>query len=61
MRVVAIAVITFAIILTGLTMRPTPPATAAAPGQALVQVDPYELQSTASAKSLRNQDISDLY
>jgi hypothetical protein len=52
---------TFAIILAGLTMRPTPPATAAAPGQTVVQVDPYGLQSTVSAKSLRNQDIGDLY
>jgi len=42
-------------------MRPAPLATAAGPGQAIVQVDPYGLQSTTSAKSLRSQDISDLY
>jgi Bacterial regulatory helix-turn-helix protein, lysR family len=40
MRVVAIAVITAAIIITGLTLRPTPPATAAALNQARVQIDP---------------------
>jgi len=61
MRVVAITVLTFAIIIGGLTMRPAPLATAAGPGQAFVQVDPYGLQSTTSAKSLRSQDISDLY
>jgi hypothetical protein len=52
MRVVAIAIITAAIIITGLTLRPTPPATAAAPNQARVQIDPYALQSTVNAKSL---------
>ncbi len=61
MRVLAITVMTLALISAGLTLRPTPPATAAANGQTLVQVDPYGMQSTVSAKSLRSQDISDLY
>jgi len=60
MRVVAVAVMTFAIILAGLTMRPAPPA-AAGPEQAIVQVDPYGLETTASAKLLRNQEAGDLY
>jgi hypothetical protein len=60
MRVVAVAVTTIAIIILGLSWRPTPHATAAAPEQARVQIDPHALQSTVDAKTLPSHDY-DLY
>jgi hypothetical protein len=50
MRVVAIAVVTGAIIIMGLTLRSPPFATAGA--RAGTQIEPYALHSQVSAKSL---------
>jgi hypothetical protein len=61
MRVTAVAVTTIAIIIVGLSLRPTPHATAAAPEQARVQIDPNALQSTVSVKSLPSPDYGDLF
>jgi LysR family transcriptional regulator, hydrogen peroxide-inducible genes activator len=61
MRVAAIAVIAIVLVITALTIHPTPHATAAAPGQARVQIDPYTLHSGINPKSLPDQDIRDLY
>ena len=46
MRVIAVTVATIAILLMGLTVRPTPYATAASPEQASAQIDPHALQVT---------------
>jgi len=59
MRVTAVAIMTIAIIVMGLSLRPAPHATAAAPEQARVQIDPYALQSTVNPKSLPHQDFGD--
>jgi hypothetical protein len=61
MRVAAIAVIAIVLVITALTIRPTPHATAAAPDQARVQIDPYALHSRINPKSLPDQDVRDLY
>lgn len=44
-----------------LAIRPAPHATAAAPDQARVQVDPYALHSRVNTKSLPDQGVRDLY
>ena len=59
MRVIAVAVATIAILAMGLTLRPTPSATAALPAQASAQIDPYALQSTIDIWSLPEQNTGD--
>jgi len=59
MRVVAVAVTTIAIIILGLSWRPTPHATAAAPEQANAQMDPHALQSTVGSNTLPAQHFAD--
>jgi hypothetical protein len=59
MRVIAVTVVTIAILVMGLTLRPTPFATAALPEPASAQIDPYALQLTIDIKSLPKQDIGD--
>jgi hypothetical protein len=59
MRVTAVAVMTIAIIVMGLSLRPAPHATAAAPEQTRVQIDPDALQSTINPNSLPSQDFAD--
>lgn len=61
MRVVAVTVIAFVLVITVLTIRPAPHATAAAPDQARAQVDPYALHSRVNTKSLPDQGVRDLY
>jgi Bacterial regulatory helix-turn-helix protein, lysR family len=61
MRAVAVTVIAIVLVITALTIRPTPHATAAAPDQTRVQMDPYVLHSRVNTKSLPNQDVRDLY
>ena len=60
MRVIAVTVVTIAILVTGLTLRPAPSATGALPEQASAQIDPYALQLTIDIKSLPKQDTGDL-
>jgi len=60
MRVIAVTVVTIAILVMGLTLRPSPSATAALPEQASAQIDPYALQLTIDIKSLPKQDTGDL-
>jgi DNA-binding transcriptional LysR family regulator len=60
MRVIAVTVATIAILVLGLTLRPTPSATAALPAQASAQIDPYALQLTIDSKSLSAQNTGDL-
>ncbi len=59
MRVIAVTVVTIAILVMGLTLRPTPSATAALPEQASAQIDPYALQLTIDIESLPQQDTGD--
>jgi len=59
MRVLAVTVVTLAILLMGLTLRPTPSATAALPEQASAQIDPYALLRTLDIKSLPEQNTGD--
>ena len=59
MRVIAVTVVTLAILLMGLTLRPTPSATAALPEQASAQIDPYALLRTIDIKSLPEQNTGD--
>jgi hypothetical protein len=61
MRVIAVTVVTIAILGMGLTLRPFPSATAALPEQASAQIDPYALQVTIDSKSLPEQKIGDLF
>ena len=61
MRVVTGIAIAIVLVITALTIRPAPHATAAAPDQARVQVDPYALHSRVNTKSLPDQDARDLY
>jgi transposase-like protein len=60
MRIIAVTVATIAILVMGLTLRPTLYATAGLPEQASVQIDPYALQLTIDAKSLPEQKTGDL-
>lgn len=59
MRVIAVTVATIAILVMGLTLRPTPSATAALPEQASAQIDPSALQLTIDIESLPKQDTGD--
>jgi uncharacterized protein len=59
MRAIAVAVVTIAILVIGLSLRPTPHATAAAPEQARVQIDPHALQSSVRANPLPAQNFAD--
>ena len=61
MRVMAMAVVTIAIVLIGLTLRPAPPATVAPPEWPSAQIDPYTLQLTIDTKSLPEQNTGDLF
>jgi hypothetical protein len=61
MRVLAVTVIAVVLVITALAIRPVPHATAAAPDQARVQVDPYALHSRVNTKSLPDQGVRDLY
>jgi len=61
MRVIAVAVTTLAIIIVGVSLRPTPHATAAGPEQAGVHMDPGAMQGAVGAKSLPNQEVSDFF
>lgn len=54
MRAIAVAVATIAIIIVGLSFRPTPHATASSPEAARALVDPGAMQTTG-AKSLPSQ------
>ena len=56
MRAIAVAVTTIAIIIVGLSLRPTPHATAGSPEQARALMDPSGLQGTVGTKSLPSQD-----
>lgn len=60
MRIIAVTVVTIAILAMGLTLRPAPSATAAPPEQASAQIDPYALQLTIDIRSLPKQDTGDL-
>ena len=62
MRVIAVAVVTTAILaIGGLTLRPMPSATAAPPEQASAQIDTNALQLTVDTKSLPEQNTGDLF
>ncbi|HWH92205.1 MAG TPA: LysR family transcriptional regulator [Candidatus Binatia bacterium] len=61
MRVLAVTAIAVVLVIAAFTIRPAPHATAAAPDQARVQIDPYALHSRANTKSLPDQDVRDLY
>jgi hypothetical protein len=52
MRVIALAVATIAIIVVGLSIRPTPHATASPPEAARALMDPAGMHTTVGAKSL---------
>jgi len=52
MRVIAVAVVTIAVISVGLSLRPTPHATAGSPEAARAVMDPGAMQTTVGAKSL---------
>jgi hypothetical protein len=55
MRVIAVAVATIAIIIVGLSFRPTPHATAGSPEAARALVDPGAMHTTVDVKSLPSQ------
>jgi Bacterial regulatory helix-turn-helix protein, lysR family len=61
MRVLAVTAIAVVLVITALAIRPAPQATAAAPDQERVQVDPYALHSRVNTKSLPDQGFRDLY
>src|SRR4029077_6774520 len=61
MRVLAVTAIAVVLVIAAFTIRPAPHATAAAPDQARVQIEPYALHSRANTKSLPDQDVRDLY
>ncbi len=61
MGVVAVAVLTIAIIAMGLALRPTPSATAAVTERTSNRVDPYALQSTDEMKTLPEQNAAGLF
>jgi hypothetical protein len=61
MRLAAIAVVAIVLVMAALTIRPAHHATAAAPDQARVQIDPYALHSGVNKKSLPDQEVRDLY
>ncbi|MFZ0104667.1 MAG: LysR family transcriptional regulator [Pseudolabrys sp.] len=61
MRVLTVTAIAVVLVITALAIRPAPHATAAAPDQARVQVDPYALHSRVNTKSLPDQGVRDLY
>jgi hypothetical protein len=56
MRVIAVSVATISILVMGLTLRPTPSATAALPAQ----IDPYAMQTKIDFRSLPEQNAGDL-
>jgi hypothetical protein len=61
-RVMAVSVVTIGILLIGgLTLRPRPSATAAAPEQAKAQIDTHALQLKMDIKSLPEQKLGDLF
>jgi hypothetical protein len=55
MRVIVLAVTTIAIIIVGLSIRPTPHATAGLPEAARPLMDPDAMQTTVGTKSLPSQ------
>ncbi|HEY3222703.1 MAG TPA: hypothetical protein VGJ76_02780 [Pseudolabrys sp.] len=57
MRVIALAVATIAIIVVGLSIRPTPHATASPPEAARALMDPAGMHTTVGAKSLPSQQF----
>ena len=59
MRVTAVAAVAIAILIVGLSLRPTPHATAAASEQANAQMDPHALQSTVGSNTLPAQHFAD--
>jgi hypothetical protein len=61
MRVIAVAVTTLVVIIVGLSLRPTPHATAAGPEQARTHIDPGALQGAVPAKSLPNQAVGSFF
>jgi|SRR5262249_48898762 hypothetical protein len=61
MRAATIAVAAVVLVVAALTIRPAHHATAAAPDQARVQIDPYALHAGVNARSLPDQDVRDLY
>ena len=61
MRILAVAVVTAGIIILGLSFRPAPHATPAAPEQTRTQMDPHALQSTGDVKSLPSQHFAEPY
>lgn len=61
MRAVAVTIMMLAIVAIGLTLRPTPSATAGAPEQAAAQIDPYGIQSRVDLRTLPKQEIADLF
>ncbi len=60
MRVVAVTVVTIAVLMMGLALSQTPDATAAQNDQASAQIDPQALQITIDIKSLPEQAAGDL-
>jgi uncharacterized membrane protein len=58
MRVTTAAVVAIAILIVGLSLRPTPHATAAAP-EANAQIDPHAMQSTIGSNTLPAQQFAD--
>ena len=61
MRVIAVAVTTLVIIIVGLSLRPTPHATAAGSEQARAHIDPDALHGAVGVKSIPNQEVGDYF
>src|SRR5262249_4382164 len=57
MRVAAVAVVAVVLVMAALAIRPAHHATAAAPDQARIQIDPYTLHSGVNTRSLPDQDV----
>ena len=61
MRLIAVAALAIAILVSGLISHSGPRATASAPEQAGVTIDPDAIQSTIDTKSMPEQQVSDLF
>jgi hypothetical protein len=59
MRIIAVAALAIAILVSGLVSHSAQRATASSPAQAGATIDPYALQSTIDTKSLPEQRTDD--
>jgi len=61
MRLIAVAALAIAILVSGMVSYSAPRATASAPEQAGVTIDTNAIQSTIDTKSMPEQQVSDLF